>query len=187
LNLYTYCGNNPTNWIDPFGLRYYPEEETRRLIAGAVKVSAEGGILRGPWKAFGAGGEFDLKILNEGDYFTLNGDLLSASEMGNYLAGYANTYNYGRRGGFWTRIAGDLFALSEFFDIRRSSPWTGYILDDPMSSYWIGRGVKDADMARLREIFGDEYGRGEEIRERQIEDWIEQWRQIGERYKKGTM
>lgn len=34
LNMYAYCGNNPINWIDPYGLDWYPPQWASGIIGG---------------------------------------------------------------------------------------------------------------------------------------------------------
>lgn len=74
MNLYQYCGNNPINFIDPWGLEgnsgsICSEEDTQKYLRQAVDASSG---------MFGflifTGGTYDPKISRRDEYFTLNGD-----------------------------------------------------------------------------------------------------------------
>ena len=45
MNIYTYCGNNPTNWIDPSGLFRFGKTDLSRLPKGSRKLTYESPLL----------------------------------------------------------------------------------------------------------------------------------------------
>jgi RHS repeat-associated protein len=110
LNLYAYCDNNPLNYADPLGLckktsrpGFHSAEEVRllmaliardmilaRVYAGKFGQYALGFVLHGPL------GLLDTKIENAGESFEVPGvkgsgpdGALTASEFGNYMAGFS--------------------------------------------------------------------------------------------------
>jgi len=164
LNLYTYVGNDPINWIDPYGLRHYNLEETQEII--------DRGCLPGwrPWhhtSFFGRRGRYDYK--NMGDMFTVPGygRHLRGSEFGNYLAGYLGQYHWGaagylgmRAGGHWYAYFEDYGGKVKFAVLGKEGSGPLYILDDPASVRDLRRGRADAIRRRDVEAASDEDKKG---------------------------
>jgi len=116
-------------------------------------------IFKGSWKAFGRHGKYDFKEkyyhLDE-SYFNVNGEWLTNTEFGNYIAGYVSNYLYGKKGFEGASLAGQAFALQDTIslDSTQRGEWSGYILDDPGSKHFLFEAYKDSNMRVMREIFG---------------------------------
>lgn len=91
-NLYAYVENNPTDVIDPFGLKDYSTAETQALIDQSVIRVTDS------WNPFaralalynlhGTGGNLDTLLKQNADTFCIDGRQLNSDDFGNYLAGY---------------------------------------------------------------------------------------------------
>jgi RHS repeat-associated protein len=170
INWYAYCGNNPLAYVDPSGLCYYDpcdpcdvicpeqeimdlEEELRkktRMIIEELEESAWDYVV-----GISGGGKFDFKE-NDPDAIFLLGDgtELTASEFGNYLAGYGAFYHFGAPGVGAVIGAGHLYAFIEktTYPIFADEPWLEYVKNPPEgtlwdgseSQEWIGKGVSGA-------------------------------------------
>ena len=91
-NFSSYVHNNPINFIDPFGLRDYNEQETMQLFLQPAYRDATAGFFNGLWNVRNhstGGGDFDFAH-NEhaSDTFTRCGVKMSAGDFGNYIAGF---------------------------------------------------------------------------------------------------
>ncbi|MBN2001637.1 RHS repeat-associated core domain-containing protein [candidate division KSB1 bacterium] len=198
MNLYQYCGSNPLSYIDPWGLeeitgRIWTYEQTNVYLKEAVQASSIG-YFKGPFSVF-TGGEYDPRFEHPGEGFTLgSGELLSASEFGNYMAGYACAYNYGHAGEMGVLMGGDIYAFGEnivnIFMFDPPSPWYWW-LDDIGSDNYLHLGFEDAAKDRIDEIFGfgfyDSYVRNKNqllIEQERIQGLIEATNAYNEMYNK---
>ena len=136
-NMYNYVTANPLNWIDPFGLRTWTDDEVQDAL-DQVRCAAQAGPIQGLANlAFihGPTGPFDMNTGPfKNDKFPVNGRNLNASEFGNYLAGYGGA-SYGAPGLLGAYAGG--IAL-DFFDGGRTR-W-----DNDGSRKFIKEGARDA-------------------------------------------
>ncbi len=162
LHKYLYCQNEPVSRIDPWGLLYTPYgrgyynlEQTQDVIDHATKYIHNTPFYYGGFSAFGAWNFLDKEYPGRAHYdykglgFTFRTSSygsgpLEGSEFGNYLAGYALYYNYGRDGEFAARGGGQLYGASEkeWHGVSR----TGLGSDDWGSWFWITKGALDANL-----------------------------------------
>ena len=148
MNLYAYCGNNPTNFVDPWGLRHFTLEETmairNRGMVGDYCPLSHGlpfdttGQLLGVKVLRNLMPGYDFKYTEH--TFTIpkqNGekgcDVITDTEFGNYIAGYLGYYHYGTLGLDVMLEAGDFYARQD-----------GLECDDSESIRDIMRGYEDA-------------------------------------------
>lgn len=99
-------------------------QETQKKTQKCIDLVGEG-YFKGPWKAFGFAGDFDMKHrYHETDRFNVSNGFydpyhptqsmvwtLDPSQYGNYLAGRSTYENYGPWGSFGVKIAGHLDAI----------------------------------------------------------------------------
>jgi RHS repeat-associated protein len=170
MNLYTYCLNNPVNWLDPWGLcskgdtigsnstigpntmhQWLSKNSPNEQGGYDHDLSETQGIINGTqiwWypKQHAGGAKYDFKVNQPFDRFAvrINGQIkwMSASEFGNYLAGYAGTYNLGFIGHWGMHIAGNRFATGGA---------ANFVGDDWESIRDIDLGHKQALKDRLRD------------------------------------
>jgi RHS repeat-associated protein len=142
LHKYLYCGNDPINRIDPWGLWNYSYNtwETLRIIKDCTNLVGTNPIT-GPFKAFGKGGKYIFKGENDTmDLFNLR---FKDSEFSNYLAGYSCYYNWGFYGDQGVRTMGHVYNWG----------W-----DDPGSQFYLSAGIlqafRDRDIELRPHIFG---------------------------------
>lgn len=135
MNLYQYCGNNPVNWIDPWGLCSKEEgyiDAEKYLQKGRDNFF---NIFRLAWPL---GGGWDFSYTDEygGEKFILpDGTVMTDSEFANYMAGYLGGYHFGDVGWLASRTAGNIYELGK--------PRNDYWLDDPESVRDINQGYDD--------------------------------------------
>ena len=144
MNLYRAFRDNPVNFIDPFGLYDFSEEETQAYLDQATKDTTTINQYFNFWMLIfnhRGGGTYDFKQNQPVDRFCVNGKWLRADEFGNYIAGYASTRSFGVYGYAAARIAGS------FFGVFDDKPWTvDRILfggDDWGSVYRLTQGAAD--------------------------------------------
>lgn len=137
LNQYVFCGNNPVNFVDPFGLCRDGDAtlsnirtfiDTAHKVADAswwvprwyVDVTTELALHSGP------GASLDFNSQDDGRDFMVNGSRMRFDAFGNYTAGYTagyagtpGLYTGVRIGGlFWANMPGS----TESRDDRESVP-----------------------------------------------------------------
>jgi RHS repeat-associated protein len=96
INAYAYVGGNPLNRIDPLGLRDYSDAETQQEFLCPAFRSATAGPIAGLWNIFNNSryfyeyiGPYDFgHNAHQHDTFNVDGYELTASQFGNYIAGY---------------------------------------------------------------------------------------------------
>ncbi len=147
LHKYLYCGNDPINRIDPWGLIPWPISDQNPKHWESIEIESlihenvipflnNKGIVNGPFEAFGSRGPegigiFDMKIVRPYDTFEIeDGINLIASEFGNYLTGYSCTYLWGSMGEYGVRQGGHYYSYYQY-----NEP------DDIGSRYFISAGV----------------------------------------------
>jgi RHS repeat-associated protein len=167
LHKYLYCGNDPVNRWDLWGLYYtipgagldYNQRETQIIVDMATEIVGLH-FIWGPWVAFGAEeswwagvlglssgekshGMFDYKYSNLTFALGGYGSNVEGAGFSNYLAGYTTYYNYRYLGLFGAVLAGDIYSLAEYGTY-----------DDWESVLWLTRGAIDANFRKK------ELGRG---------------------------
>jgi len=129
LNMYTYVGNNPINWIDPFGLYSHNNQGGHHW-----NLKDTLGHIRRARRSYGwcpqrHGNLFKVRDSVMYDYahnryrkdtFTIltqggKKETISAAQFGNYMAGYMCTYKLGYMGYIGARLAGNKFATRSYF------------------------------------------------------------------------
>ncbi len=136
LNLYTYCGNNPIMWVDPFGLKKDSLDAEKFLRDGRNRF----------YNPFRHTSEWDFaynsKYANK--IFRLpDGTMMNASEFANYMAGYMGAYHMGDFGFLSMRTMGNLYENQEnysWYDPRSLNPFSGDCEDSKRD---INRGYED--------------------------------------------
>ena len=114
LNLYTYCGNDPLNWTDPFGLYDYNINETTVIFE---KMKTDLNPLGPTIPPADGGYDFWVGDTDTYDVPFLGGQKndLSGSSTANYAAGLKGAYQYGPLGTVGTFAGGYVYALSKFY------------------------------------------------------------------------
>ena len=116
LHQYLYCANDPINFFDPTGEKYWSVDETQQLVDECVEFVDNEGFPDGALEAFAwRGYKYDMKYTYGGDTFEIEkGVIVNASEMGNYLTSYTTYYLYGPIGGVCTRLGGEWYSRREY-------------------------------------------------------------------------
>jgi RHS repeat-associated protein len=107
LNTYRYVKNNPLLYTDALGLKEFTQCETQAFLDQARKDMSSNKISN-MFKNHQANGTFDFKYNKRGDTFALNGKSYSASDFGNFIAGYSGIY-FGFGGHQGVRFFGILY------------------------------------------------------------------------------
>ncbi len=116
INLYAYVGNNPSNLVDPLGLRDYSAVETRKIL-DAIKADASAGPYSGffnmlanhttaPYSIWVGYADFKARDKEGKDTYCVNGRPYRSDEFGNFAAGYAGEYYAGGFGVFLVEVGG---------------------------------------------------------------------------------
>ena len=129
MNMYAYCGNNPTNFVDPWGLRHYTRREVEKILSRgrdktynpmkhafppqipnnvshpAMNQLNDYAQMFGfyPGYDFGAGGK-SCDTYDVPKYGTM-----SATEFTNYFAGYLGGYHGSALGWLGMRAFGNMY------------------------------------------------------------------------------
>jgi len=138
VNLYGYCLADPINLVDPWGLKDYTQEETMAILHGAVHDYSQmywWSALLEARNRHGSFGEYDYKLTDPSSTFVIKETTITASEFGNYLAGYALYARFGLFGEKMTQIAGHYYEITD-----TSNEW---FFDDPRSVEMIFQGIND--------------------------------------------
>ena len=148
LHRYLYCGNDPSNRLDPRGMAYewgeywnshFTYDETQAVIDDALELVGTNRVL-GPWRAFGAGGPYRHGIYDfkdTGNTFEISESyVMTGSEFTNWLTGYTCYYHYGYYGEVGARLGGHVYALSDYLGEGSDVPY-----DDIESRYFLGGGI----------------------------------------------
>jgi len=153
LNLYAYCGNNPINCLDPFGLKHYGLEETQQIIdEGRYSFYNP---LRHTYTS-ATGWDFAYGPHWADTYEPHPGMSLTSGEFGNYMAGYMGGYHLGDVGYIAMRAAGNLYENIKY------KWWYGFNIfsgDDESSIRYINLGYDDG----VRQKYTDYVETGEAI------------------------
>jgi RHS repeat-associated protein len=91
INLYRYVNNDPTNVIDPLGLRDWTEAQTRKFFLLPASIYATEGLFSGIKNIYDLSmGDYDFGNSEKygDDTFCVNGRHMTAFEFGNFIAGY---------------------------------------------------------------------------------------------------
>jgi len=112
INLYTYCSNNPLNFVDPMGLYNYNAEQTRAHMDNA-KTNLQPFSSTIPYYREG----YDYKSTFHEQQFEVpffwGNQTRTDTEYGNTIAGYKNTYQRGLEGAASTYTGGLVYAAIE--------------------------------------------------------------------------
>lgn len=106
LNQYVFCGNNPVNKRDPFGLCEDDRKERSRLMVESLTWPRSIFDFSWPWLWHGPSGIYDLKVWHRYETFYIGAEPVSADQYGNYLAGFGANYRWGAFGDWGVRRAG---------------------------------------------------------------------------------
>lgn len=156
LNLYTYCGNNPLSWIDPWGLLRYNKHETQAIIdAGESSIYQPWRHALGdPFETYG----WDFQNMSTYAHATFelqDGTIMNAAEFGNYYAGYMGTYHGGDVGYIGQRVFGNWYEntskYNKWYDIRKYNPFWS---DCNESIRNLQRGNLDGQRAKYKDYKG---------------------------------
>ncbi len=160
LHKYLYCGNDPINAIDPWGLfpyswnnwSYYDfdYDETQLVIQEALGLVGTDFVL-GSLRAFGPfgpGGKGHYDYKDTGNTFQISSLYrMKGSEFTNWLTGYTCFYHYGFAGELGARGGGHGYAFGEWV----LSGFEGVSVDELASRYFLAGGIMMAQEARWAE------------------------------------
>ena len=110
-NFYAYVTSNPLNEIDPLGLYDYSAQETAQQFLQPAYQAATSGQVSGLVNIRNNSvGQYDFSWNDHSvDTFNVNGNVLTASQFGNFIAGFqAGAYDanyYWTTGAFWAEAA----------------------------------------------------------------------------------
>ena len=117
LNLYTYVGNNPLNWLDPWGLRAkdniktYDEEETKEIIR-KIRRNWNPWLHGIPSEMGGIDlGGYDFAVTYDEYTVVIDGKviIMDSSQFSNYLLGYMAAFHLGPIGEPIVKKVGDYY------------------------------------------------------------------------------
>ncbi len=155
LNQYVFCGNNPVNLTDPFGLCEDGDEVTRTYVDQLYRDRM---MLLGWFVTFrwGSGQNWstwegrDIRGSHPGSRFKTRGRDMSASEQGNYTPAYAFTKVYG------TPLAGAFISLAgeASFPGKKGDAWGSF----KANAFGIFEAWKDLTRDTWKDFFSGNLG-----------------------------